>query len=131
MINRPPFNYIASAARTATHTGGTIDGENFQAAYIAVKVTAVTATPSVIITAQFAMDKDASVWASAHVFASAAITATGTKIFFIGTPAAVSSAVVDAQTADIPLPSFWRLSFTHGDSDEITYSVDIIPIGGF
>lgn len=113
----------ASAARTATPTA--VTQTNYRAergGHIVIKVTAVSATPSVVPTIE-GYDATSDSWYT--VLAGSAITATGTTVLKVYPGIAVQA---NACASDI-LPQIWRLSMTHGDSDSITYtaSANLVP----
>jgi hypothetical protein len=110
----------ASAARTATPTAVTKRVDRYRGLLLTVDVTAVTATPSVVVT----IDGVTSSGAVYNIITSAAITATGRTVLrvFPGATAAANVAVNDT------LPQTLKVTLTHGDADSITYSVDLILI---
>lgn len=113
----------ASAARTATPTA--VTQTNYRAergGHFVIKVTAVTATPSVTPTIE-GYDATSDSWYT--ILTGAAITATGTTVLKVYPGIAVQA---NATASDI-LPQTWRLTMTHGDSDSITYtaSANLVP----
>lgn len=116
---------LASAARTATPTiaGGvdeftTADGEA-RGCVVIMDVTAVTATPSVVVTIQ-GWDPGSEDWVD--ILASAAITGTGTTLLQVYPGA---EEVANASRG-IRLPRRWRVADpVHGDTDSITYSLGL------
>lgn len=106
----------ASAARTATPTAAVVQTSRVKALRLFIDATAVTATPSVVVT----VDAVDSVSGKVHnLLTSAAITAVSTTVLNIGpgvTPAANLA-------ANAYLGDSVRVTLTHGDADSITYSV--------
>lgn len=110
----------ASAARTATPTAVTKRVDRHRGCLLLIDVTAIAATPSVV-------PKVEGVTASGAVYAiltGAAITATGQTALKIypGVTASANVAVSDV------LPQTIKVTLTHGDTDSITYSVDLVLI---
>lgn len=108
----------ASAARTATPTAVTVPAGRYNYMNVTVNATAITATPSVVVTID-AYDPVSGTYV--NMLTSAAITATGTTLMRIGpTLAAVANLA-----ANHALPGTVRITCTHGDADSITYSVGV------
>jgi hypothetical protein len=107
---------LASAARTATVNSDDREDPTSQSAHVIVNVSAVTATPSIVVTIQ---GKDSVSGAYYDLLASPAITATGTTVLKIGQGLA---ATPNGSASDF-LPEVWRVRVVHGDADSITYSV--------
>ncbi len=110
----------ASAARTATPTAVTKRVDRAKGVMLLIDVTAITATPSVVVTIE-------GVLASGAVYTiltSAAITATGRTALRVypGITASANVAVSDV------VPQTIKVTFTHGDADSITYSADLITL---
>lgn len=107
---------FASAARTATPTAADIVNVDGVGINVVIKVTAATATPSVVFTIY---DYDPVTGDERSVLASAAITGTGTTRLRVH-PAFAPSA--NAVAADI-LGRNIRIRAVHADADSITYAV--------
>jgi len=110
----------ASAARTGTPTAVTKRVDRWRGCVVTIDVTAISATPSVT-------PKIEGVTSSGAVYAiltGAAITATGQTALKVypGITAAANVAVSDV------LPQTIKVTLTHGDTDSITYSVDLVLI---
>jgi hypothetical protein len=106
----------ASAARTATPTAVTLPAGRYNYLNLTIDATAVTATPSVVVTVD-ALDPVSGKYY--NLLTSAAITAISTTVLRIGpTLTAVANLAANAS-----LPDTIRVTMTHGDADSITYSV--------
>lgn len=106
----------ASAARTATPTAVVVNAGRSKELRIVIDATAITATPSVVVTVD---GIDSTSGKFFNIITSAAIVATGTTVLTVAlgvTPAA--NVAVSA-----PLPQTFRVVATHGDADSITYSI--------
>lgn len=113
----------ASEARTATPTATTeLSRRGERGGHFVIKVTAITASPSVTPTIE-GYDTTSDSWYS--ILVGAAITATGTTVLKVYPGIAVQA---NATASDI-LPQTWRLTLTHGDADSITYtaSANLVP----
>ncbi len=110
----------ASAARTATPTAVTKRVDRAKGVMVLIDVTAVTATPSVVVTIDGVLS-DGSVYT---ILTSAAITATGRTALRIypGITAASNVAVSDV------VPQTIKITATHGDADSITYLMDLVTL---
>lgn len=111
----------ASAARTATPTAVTVPTGRYTKAVIVADVTAVTATPSVVMTVD-GKDNTSGKWY--NIITSTAMTDSGapyTRTLRVG-PGLTASA--NLTVLDI-LPDVIRVTMTHGDADSITYSVGV------
>lgn len=109
----------ASAARTATPTAVTVQVGRYNYLHLACDVTAVTATPSVVVTID-GLDPVSGKYY--NLLTSAALTDSGspyTRMLKIGPGLPVTTNV----SANDVLPDTIRITMTHGDSDSITYSV--------
>lgn len=106
----------ASAARTATPTAVTLPAGRYNYLNLTIDATAVTATPSVVVTVD-ALDPVSGKYY--NLLTSAAITAISTTVLRIG-PTLTAVANLAANHA---LPDTIRVTMTHGDADSITYSV--------
>lgn len=106
----------SSAARTATPTAVEVATNRAHALRVILDATAITATPSVVVTID-AFDSLSGKYV--NLLTSAAITATGTTTLTIG-PGVTVAANVSASTF---LGDRVRVTVTHGDADSITYTV--------
>jgi len=107
---------LASAARTSTISSADQTNHNGRGVRVYVNVTAVAATPSIVVTVE---GKDPVSGVYTEILASAAITGTGMTVLAVYPGcAAVANAV-----ANVALPRTWRVTATHADTDSITYSV--------
>jgi hypothetical protein len=111
----------ASAARTATPAAVTVPCGRYNYARVVVDVTAITATPSVVMT----IDALSPVSGKFHnLLTSAALTESGvpyTRVLMLGPNMPVTANV----SANTMLPDTIRVTMTHGDADSITYSVAV------
>ena len=110
------YEVFASAARTATVSSSKKEGAGARTLTVAIDVTAIAATPSVVFTIE-RYNPIADDWTT--VLASAAVTGTGNTVLVVD-PAIT---VVANATASTSVPFTWRVTATHGDADSITYSV--------
>lgn len=110
----------ASAARTATPTAVTQRMDRYRGCLVLVDVTAVTATPSVVVTVEGVLS-DGSLYT---ILTSAAITATGRTALKIYPGVTVAANVAVSE----PLPQSIKITFTHGDADSITYLADLVSL---
>ena len=110
---------FVSAARTATPAvfNGIAD-DNVRGAIITIDVTAISVTPSVVFTIS---GIDLLSWKIYTILVSAAITATGTTVLRIHP----SLTAVNDLVANDMIPSNFRITPVHGDSDSITYTVGV------
>lgn len=111
----------ASGARTATPTEFSFDNyQGFKGIYLTLDVTAVTATPSLVVSVEM-YDKASGKWEDLLV--ATAVTTTGTHSYFLYPSGDVTAAedIVEAQA--VPLPRTFRVVVTHGDTDSATYSL--------
>lgn len=116
MRNNGTATLLASAERTATTSSTDQTNYNWRGAHIVIDVTAIAATPSIVVTVQ---GKDVISGKYYTILTSAAITGTGTTVLRIY-PGLV--AVANLTISDI-LPRLWRVSVVAADADSITYSV--------
>jgi hypothetical protein len=114
--NNTEETVLASAARTATTNSTDFTNYNAKGAHFIIDVTAITDTPSVVVTIQ---GKDSVSGEYYDILESVAITATGTTILKVYPGI---GAVANGSASDI-LPRTYRVSITHADADSITYSV--------
>lgn len=108
----------ASAARTATPTAVTVNTGRHKAIQLVIDVTAVTATPSVV---PVIAGVDSLSGKDYALLTGAAMTESGspyTRVLTVGPALPVTSNV----SANAPLPDYIKITFTHADSDSITYS---------
>jgi hypothetical protein len=110
---------LASAARTATVDSDDQSDPNAEAVHVAINVTSVTATPSVLPRIQ---GKDPESGVYYDVLVGLAITATGMTVLKVGPGLAP---VANGAAADY-LPDTWRVRMEHADADSITYSVGAV-----
>jgi hypothetical protein len=106
----------ASAARTATPTAVEVNTSRTKALRIVVDATAITATPSVVVTID---GKDNTSGKYFNILTGAAIATVSTNVYTI----ALGTTVAANVSASAPLPDVVRVTLTHGDADSITYSV--------
>lgn len=106
----------ASAARTATPTAVTLRTGRYRGLKLFIDVTAIAATPSVVVTIDMV---DSLSGATKTLLTGAAITGTGQTVLTIypGVTVAANVAVSDV------LPEAIKVTLTHGDTDSITYTV--------
>ncbi len=107
---------LPSASRTATTNSRDILNRGAKGGHIILDVTAVSATPSIVVTIQ---GKDPLSGAYYTILTGAAVTTTGTTVYKIypGITAAANASVSDV------IPGVWRATVTHADTDAITYSL--------
>ena len=110
---------FVSAARTATPAvfNGIAD-DDVRGMIVTIDVTAISVTPSVVFTVSRVDPLSGKV---TTLLVSAAITGTGTTVLRIH-PSIVAAANLAA--SDL-VPSKWRVTPVHGDSDSITYTVGV------
>ncbi len=124
------LSILASAARTATVTDEALvrnrTNDGACGLRVIVDVTALAASPSVVLTIQ---GYDAAINKYFDVLVGTAITdvtGTGTYVYKIF-PSATPSA---GATANDFLPATWRIKMVHGDTDSITYTLDVEYLHG-
>lgn len=111
-------SYHSLAARTATPTTYTVYSRGAIGLTILMTVTAITATPSVVMTVD-GYNATAGTWS--NILTSAAVATVSTNRYQINPfVAAVANVSVNAV-----IPDTIRIAFTHGDADSITYAVDL------
>jgi len=118
LVGNDDLTLLASGARTATTTSLDITNCAGRGAIVTLDVTAIAATPSIVLSIQA---KIGALYENL-LTASAAVTATGTHSYVVYPGVGAASADV-VQVAGFPLPRTWRVSVAHGDADSITYSV--------
>jgi len=121
-VVRLPTLLYASAARTATPTAAQFAAAGNRGLHLAINVTAVTDTPSVVPTID-GYDAASNTWY--NLLTGNAITATGTTVLKIYPGIAT---VAGAAASDV-IPQTVRLVMTHGDADSITYSAAAHLVG--
>lgn len=112
--------------RTATPTVGVVPADmrtltnipRFKGAHILFDVTAIDATPSVVMTAD-GYDFGSQTWY--NILTGAAVT---TAVFNIYKIHPDLTAVANLVAKD-GIPYLWRVVLTHGDADGITYSLGV------
>lgn len=107
-----------SRARTATPTSYTLYSRGATGLAVFISATAVTSTPSVVVTID-GYDPVSATWY--NILTSAAIATVSTKRMVVYP----SIAVVANLTAATTIPDTVRVVMTHGNTDSITYSVDL------
>lgn len=107
---------LTSAARTAS--ANSVDFINYRSSggHFIIDVTAVSATPSVVVTVQ---GKDENTGKYYDLLVSSAITATGTTVLKLYPGIEV---VANLAASDL-LPRLYRLKVVNADADSITYSI--------
>jgi hypothetical protein len=110
-----------SAARTATPTAVGITDKDVVGVQVVIVTSAVTATPSVVVTID-GLDPLSNTFY--NILTSAAIATTSTVVLRVH-PDIVAAANLTAQDF---LPATYRVTMTHGDTDSITYTVGINSI---
>lgn len=108
---------LTSAARTATVDSATFQNYNARGAHFVINVSAITATPSIVVKIQG--QDPANLTSFYDILVSSAITTTGTTILKVYPGI---STIANAAASDI-LPWGWRVRVEHADTDSITYSV--------
>ena len=117
---------LASAARVATPAAvtltkailGDVSSDRLLNLHLIIDVTAITATPSIVVTLN-ALDRVSGKFY--NLLTSAAITTVSTNVLKLGVDM-LAAANLAAQ--DI-IPENLRITVTHGDADSITYSVGL------
>ncbi len=115
MSTTTEITLLASAARTAAVNTDDVANARHKGVLVAIDFTAVTATPAVTFTIQ---GKDAN-GKYYDILASTAI-ATVSSYQMLVYPGATVAANVSASQ---PLPKYWRVKVTVGDTDSATYVV--------
>lgn len=109
---------LASAARTTTTTSDAMPNVGGCDLIVTLVATAKTSSPSITLTVQ-GYDVASSTWYDIITSAAVTTAAPTTKQVFVGSNLAASTNVA----ANQPVPDFWRVKVTHGNTDSITYSV--------
>lgn len=106
---------LASAARTASVQSSDQTNYNGRGLFIHIKVTAVTATPSIAV----AIEGKNAAGVYFNLLTSAAITTVSDNLLIVAPWAAETANVSTAKM----VPRTWRVNVTAADADEITYGV--------
>jgi hypothetical protein len=123
--NAPPFIALPSAARTVTVTSEITS--DYPSAFIIVDVTSLT--PSEILAVGIQMyDPVTDDWVTLTSFPTL-ITGVSTEMYFVGSPNMIEFPTGNRVWS--PLPREWRILITHVIGDGATYSVGVLPVGGF
>jgi hypothetical protein len=109
---------LASAARTVSADSGTLLNPNAQAAHFIVDVSAIVATPSIVVTIE-GRDVASLVWYPLLI--ANAITTVGTTVLKVGRAFTAQPNL----TANDLLPYIYRVSVANADADSITYSIGV------
>jgi hypothetical protein len=119
--------YLASAARTATVNGAVRVNYNFRGLYILVDVTTGAATPGVTLKVEL---RDSLGGFQDLCTVAAAITSTSAaKYAYLIYPLGAENAEGLTEHFNMILPSRdYRVTLTHGDTDSLTYSVDVTEL---
>lgn len=106
-----------SAARAVAqaYTSGDQDGSEVEFLHVIIDVTAVTDTPALTVRIQ---GKDPASGKYYDILVSAAIATVSTTVLKVGPGL---TAVANLVANDI-VPSIWRVTVTHGDTDEAVWS---------
>ena len=113
--NNTEGTLLASAARTASIQSADQTNYNGRGLFIHIKVTAVTATPSITV----AIEGKNAAGVYFNLLTSAAITGVGDYLLIVAPWAAETANVSTAKM----VPRTWRVNVTAADADEITYGV--------
>jgi hypothetical protein len=115
MAQNTTATILSSAARTATINSADQTNRNHRGVTVYLNVTAVTATPSLVVKIQ-AKDPAGNYVDLLVGSAVATVSAASYTVY----PGVTETANVDAST---PLPRDWRVRVEHGDADSATYTV--------
>ena len=110
---------LASAARTATNSIDVVNSPRFKGMILSVDSTSVTTTPEVTPSIGV-IDGNGDYVA---IWTAAAAISTATNTIYGLYPAIINGNFTEAD--GIMLPEAFRITFTHADTDSITYSVVI------
>lgn len=113
-----PAGLLPSEARTATPTAYTLYARGATGLAVVIDVTAIAATPSVVVTIE-GYNAGSQTWTT--ILTSAAIVGTGTTRLVVA-PGVATVANVSLNSV---IPDTLRVVCTHADADSITYSVDL------
>lgn len=111
-------NVFPSVARTASTNSPDIRNDLGTGLVLAINVSAVSATPSVVFTIE---GKDIASGKYYTILASAAQTGVTTNPLILRVHPQLTAAA--NTVAKDMLPAVWRVSATHADADSITYTV--------
>jgi hypothetical protein len=114
---------LPSAARAVAQAYASDAVANHQAegVLLSLVVTAVTATPALTLKTQYSPD-GGTTWIDHFVAAAAVATAVNSSyLIYPGIVAAADGAMTES--VNLPLPRYWRVAVTHGDTDSATYAV--------
>lgn len=103
-------------ALAQAYASGDQDGSQVEFLHIIIDVTAVTATPALTVRIQ---GKDPASGKYYDILVSTVIATVSTMIMKVG-PGLTAAANL---TANDMIPGIWRVTVTHGDTDEAVYSV--------
>lgn len=109
---------LSSAERTATVNSADQQAYFAHGVYVYLVVSAVTATPSVVLKIQAKLPDGT----YADLLTATAVTAEGTTVYLLHPDAGVAASPV-TKVVNWPIPLNWRVRVEHGDADAITYSV--------
>lgn len=116
---------LASAARTATTFSSVIDLAGARAIALFLNVSSASGTGGLRVGLQY-LDPESGTWLTLVNFDTAALTATGTRVYCagigIGTIAS-GTASGFGSIAGVPLTSQMRIAVTHLDASSYTYSI--------
>jgi hypothetical protein len=107
-----------SAARAVAqaYASSDQDGAEIEFLHVVIDVTAVTATPALTVRIQ---GKDPASGKYYDILVSAVIATVSTTVLRVGPGLTAAANLV----ANDMIPSVWRVTVTHGDTDSATYSV--------
>jgi len=110
---------LASAARTATVNSETFANYGHRGLVVVIDATAITSTPSVVVTIQgySALGDDYYTILASAAVATAVVTVL--RVF-------PGSAVTTNLAANDQLPPLWRINAVHGNANSITYSINAL-----
>lgn len=109
---------LSEAERTATVNSADQQAYFARGVYVFLKVTAVDATPSIVLKIQGKLPNGDYI----DLLTAEAVTGAGTTVYLVYPVSGVAAAPV-TKVANWPIPLNWRVRVEHGDADAITYSV--------
>ncbi len=109
---------LESAERTAAVSTADQQAYFARGVYVYVKVTAVTGSPSLVLTLSVKLPNGDYV----TLLTGAAITETGTFVYLLHPDAGVAAEGV-TKVVNFPIPLNWRVTMTPGTADAISYTV--------
>jgi hypothetical protein len=114
----------ASTARTATWNSGDLNNNEHRGIMVVVRVTTGSATPSVVPSIQ-GKDPVSGAYFQLHADIAAITATTATTFVYVLYPGVEETEGTGGvtQMESGVLPKTFRILFTHGDADSITYSV--------